>query len=548
MKLFKFQQEDVDKLKSKRARLIGNDPGTGKTFEAIALDMLNRQGDGNSKVDLGELFLRGTGMKTLVVCPKSVIDTWDRHCMELTDEDVFVVDTKNRHLIVRELMDKRTSGYFIVNWEFLRLELDNLKKVRFLHIIADECHRAKNRKAQQTRALKQLDTIYKTAMSGTPADNKPQDLWSILNWLWPNYYTSYWKFVNAYVKVEEEETQDGNGYRKLGAPNEETIPFLHDEMRPWFARRLKEDVLPDLPDKYHTKLWVDLDPKQRRAYDQMRKTMMVWIEEHEDEIEAGDPIIAQAAVSQLVRLQQYADGYLVPLLDDNGEHVHKLKFTKGTDLEFRKLWRGIKTVAAFEKFVDENEDELYKWDEDLPTLVPQYKMVDPSSKLDALMEMLEDRDGEQLIVFSQFKAAINLFGQRLAAKEIPHGLYTGDTGQADRARIEQEFQAGKLRVFAGTIAAGGVGLTLTASSTVVFLDRSWSPAINLQAEDRAHRIGQKNAVEIIDIMARDTVDLGKSQQLAMKMRWLKMILGDKVDDEVVLSIMEEAITVEIEEE
>jgi SNF2 family DNA or RNA helicase len=463
-------------------------------------------GDGNAKVDLKNLFPNGK-MKTLVVCPKSVIGSWEEHLERLTDEDVHIAPDlqpsysykARRESFVKKMMSARSEGYFVVNWEFLRLELIKLKKVYFLNIIADECHRAKNRKSQQTRALKQLRTVYKTGMSGTPADNRPDDLWSILNWLWPNYYTSYWAFVKAYCDYEDvvdPRTGEDKGYKKFVGVNPETISNLHKEMKPWFVRHLKEDVLPDLPDKYYSRRWVDLDPKQRKAYDQMRKTMIAWVEEHEEELES--PVIANAVVSQLVRLQQYANAYLIPKLDSNGNQVIKLvkKKDKDGNVEIRE--------------------------------VPQYDAIDPSSKLDAVMELLEDRPNAQIIIWSKFKSVINLLATRLDAAQVTYGLLTGDVSQTDRTKHVQEFQSGKLRVFAGTIAAGGEGITLTAASTVVFIDREWSPSKNTQAEDRAHRIGQKSAVEVIDIMARNTVDLGKAQRVYQKGVWLKQMLGDRV--------------------
>jgi len=224
--------------------------------------------------------------------------------------------------------------------------------------------------------------------------------------------------------------------------------------------------------------------------------MVAWVEEHESEIE--NPIIANAVVSQLVRLQQYANAYLIPKLDADGNQVIKLvkKVDKEGNVEIRE--------------------------------VPQYEVTDPSTKLDAVMELLEDRPDAQIIIWSKYKTVVNLLASRLRAKEIPFGLLTGDVSQTDRTKYVQGFQSGKLRVFAGTIAAGGEGITLTAASTVVFIDREWSPSKNAQAEDRAHRIGQKNAVEIIDIMARNTVDLGKAQRVWQKSVWLKQMLGDEV--------------------
>lgn len=494
--LLAFQREDVEKLKTKRSRLIGNDPGTGKTYEGIALDLANRSGDGNAKVNLKDRFSTGK-LKTLIVCPKNALDVWDYHLGELTDLPVYRYSYATRHTFMRQAQDPKLYGYFIVNYDSVRInDLEGLQQVNWFHIIGDEIHRIKNRKAQLTLAFKKLRACYKTGMSGTPADNKPTDLWSVLHWLWPSYFTSYWRFVKAYTIQE----MSDDGYSKTtGVKN---LGHLHGLMKPWYVRRLKRDVLTDLPDKYYMRIMVELGPKQRKAYDQMKKTMTAWVESHQDEIEREDPIIAQAVVAQLVRLQQMTAGYIVPQLDEDGEQVQKFVHKKHRPSEGTPC------------------TELCAW-------LPQWEMTDPSAKLDALMELLDDRGDEPIIVFSQSKAVINLLGRRLAKKGITFGLYTGDTKQADRDQLVQDFQAGRIRVFAGTIKAGGEAITLTRASTVVFIDRWWSPSKNIQAEDRAHRIGQKNAVEIIDIMAKKTVDLGRHQAILKKWEWLKMLLGDE---------------------
>lgn len=518
--LFQFQREDVLKLASQRSRLIANDMGTGKTYVGLALDLVNRQELRESAKEGQEKFshMAADRAKTLIVCPKSVISVWDEHCMELTTLDVTVIDPKKRQQFLDDALNPKIGGYFICHWDSLRFLTDKdkvkgrktLQDVPWFHVIGDEVHRAKNRKAQMTRALKKIrpsytlkftpkedspflpnkTILFKTGMSGTPADNKPQDLWSILHWLFPfnRDYSSYWRFVNEYCVME----RSPEGYFKMIGVQDENIKKLHTKMLPWYTRRRKEDVLTDLPNKYYSTLWVDLGSQQRRAYDQMKKTMVAWVGEHQEEIEQGDPIIAQAVVSQLVRLQQFAVGYVVPRKDKNGE-------------------------------------PMYRWDKKNEEWKPLFDMVEPSAKLDVVMEILEDNPDEQFVIFSQFRTAIDLLQKRLEDKKITYGLLTGMVSQEDRAQAVQEFQSGRLRVFIGTIAAGGVGITLTAASTVIFIDRAWSPAINKQAEDRLHRIGQTEAVQVIDLMAKNTVDLGRRQKVAQKWEWIQKILGDKVD-------------------
>jgi SNF2 family DNA or RNA helicase len=248
------------------------------------------------------------------------------------------------------------------------------------------------------------------------------------------------------------------------------------DIKPYYVRRKKDEVGIDLPPKFWTQRWVELGPKQRKAYDAMRKDMLAWVGEQED-----TPLMAGQVVTQLVRLQQLALG--TPVVSADGR---------------------------------------------------VREMEEPSVKLDDLKEIIDGNPNESFVVFSQSRSMVNLVTGSLRSYGISVGPYTGSVSQADRTRTVQDFQRGEIQVFAGTIAAGGEGITLHKSSTVIFLDRMWNPTRNRQAEDRLHRIGQKNAVQVIDIMAKNTVDLGRHQRIANKWEALEMILGDKVQPKAYL--------------
>jgi len=446
--LFPFQREDVEKLINHRGGLIANEMGTGKTYEGIARDLIIRENN-----------TEWPHLRTLIIAPTTVLASWEEHLEELTTLKYVRVDPKNRKGSFVEFVQSE-ADVFLVHWEALRL-MPELLDIYWVHVIADECHRAKNRKAQQTRALKKVKGAFKTAMSGTPVVNRPDELWSVLNWLYPQDYKAFWTFYRTYVDYE---IGYPHGYHIVKGPK--NVAQLQAKIEPFTTRRLKEDVLPELPDKYYTNIWVELDPKQRRAYNEMKSEMVAWIGQHEDQ-----PLVAPVVIAQLIRLQQFALAYASP----QGEGL----------------------------MLDE-----------------------PSSKLDALMQIIDDNPEEQIVVFSQFKQILRLLEARLHKLGVPFCALTGDVPQGERGDLVRRFQSGEDRIFIGTIAAGGVGITLTASSTVVFLDRSWSPALNQQAEDRLHRIGQKDAVQVIDIMARNTVDLGRKQKLALKWSWIRELLGD----------------------
>jgi len=197
---------------------------------------------------------------------------------------------------------------------------------------------------------------------------------------------------------------------------------------------------------------------------------------------------------------------------------------------------------VYEKLVDEGILKRFAEPEivDGSVFIPQgtfmtrnairMKLSEPSTKLDAVMDIIGST-GEQIAVFSQFSQVIELLRVRLEKAGVSHGIIVGGTSSDERKSIISRFQAGKLRVFAGTIAAGGIGITLTASSTVVFIDRSWSASLNIQAEDRLHRIGQKNSVQVIDIISRETLDAKRIRKINLAWAWIKKLIGDDVDIE-----------------
>jgi SNF2 family DNA or RNA helicase len=160
-----------------------------------------------------------------------------------------------------------------------------------------------------------------------------------------------------------------------------------------------------------------------------------------------------------------------------------------------------------------------------------YHMLEPSPKLDVMMELLEEMEGRPLVICALSKQLINLAAARLEKLGVPHGLITGDVHELDRRRNLDQFQAGKLRALLVTIGAGGVGLTMTAADTILFLQRSWSLIQNLQMEDRVHRIGSEihEAIHIIDVVAPDTVEEWQITRIHEKLKRLEEIRRDGLD-------------------
>lgn len=489
LQLYPFQQYSVDRLWAVRSALIGDDMGLGKTAQGIALDVERRKKSNE--------WAKG---KTLVVAPLGTLRGWEKQFKAWAPElNLIRIDNRNR-LPFEEAVDLGTHDVYLMHWDALRL-MPVLARRKWFHVIGDEIHRIQNRNTKVTLALKEIETTFKTGLSGTPAFDKPDDLWSVLNWLYPTYWTSYWNYFNTHVLWV-----DYNGYKQIiGVAKQQE---LQEKMRGFYIRRKKEEVRSDLPDKYFTERFVDLTPKQRRAYNQMRDSMLSWVGEHEDQ-----PVNASVIIAQLTRLQQFASAHAEIIVE------HKPKRLDGDIAIARAREQGI-LVNTQGWLVDEQGKKIQ-----FPVEV--VRLADPSSKIDAAMEIIESSH-RQIVFFSQFSQVIDLFCQRLEAAGITYGKYTGATSNKDRDKIMDGFMAGKIKVFAGTLGAGGTGLDgLQIADTLVFFDRSWSHSTNNQAIGRLDRIGQKNAVQVIDLIATGTIERKRIEKIQMEWGWIRELLGEE---------------------
>lgn len=469
-----YQQEALDKFLKEdnpyNHHFLGDEMGLGKTYTGTKY-----------AVDTYE------GKPILVVAPLTgVVDSWVEHFEKLTNFGVRRINTKSKKYRQQSLESFLTSNkkgetqVFVMHPEGLRIEEDFLGEVDWGTVIIDESHRIKNRQTKTFAAAKHVgrNALHRLALTGTPVMNRPDELWAQLNWLYPNkqaridagmkwhYHkllNSYWRFYDRFLEYT---VDDFHGYHEVKGTRHEDE--LRDLLDPFYMRRLKREVAKDLPEKQYQTYYVDLYPKQRKAYDDMRRSLIAWVGERENE-----PVVAPVVIAQLIRLQQFALGY-------------------GTiDAENRM------TIS------------------------------EPSAKLDMLMQILDDADSsKQFVVFSTSKQMVNLAEAKMEDAGIPVTKVTGDVKDHMRTLGIKRFTEGESRVFIATIGAGGTGLNLQNADTAIFLDRDWSPANNLQAEDRIHRIGQTaDSVHIIDIMARDTIDFGKRDKLDLKWSWIKATVG-----------------------
>lgn len=353
-----------------------------------------------------------------------------------------------------------------------------LNKIEFQTVIGDEIHRIMDPSSKVSRAFKAAtgNAPFRFGLSGTPIASSPEDLFSPLNWCFPEAYPSKTKYIDRMCTT----TYNAWGATIVTGIKPEMEKEFFEGLDPFLRRMPKEVILPFLPPIIRERRDVEMGAKQKKAYEQMRDNMVADLD--------GELLITTSPLTKLTRLLQFAASY--------------------AEIEYRPVRN---------KETREIEDVAF------------VKLSDPSATLDAFMDDLPDFGDESLVVFAVSSQFINLLSQRMDKLKIPHGLITGEQDAVARQRYMDQFQKGEIKYILCTIAAGGTGITLTRASTMVFLQRSWSLIEDQQAEARAHRIGSEmhEVVRIIDYVVKDTVQQDVFEAVEAKEIQLEYVLRDE---------------------
>jgi len=454
-----------------------------KPFHALFMEM----GTGKSKVaidNLGILYVEGDLNAALIVAPKGVYDNWVQgeipaHLPDNIDRKIMRWSPNVSKRYAEELdnfIDESFDGLklFVMNVEAFSSQRGTRAAGRFLvanpenMAVVDESTTIKNRNAQRTKNLMALNPYikYRRILTGSPITKSPLDLYSQCRFLDPKAlgFVSFYAFQGRYAILQK---------RVMGARSFQEITGyrrldeLNERLLSFSTRTLKKDCL-DLPAKLYLRRHVPLTPEQERVYDQMKSLALAHL---------NDENIATTAsvLTQIMRLQQICCGSFQP---DVGE-LQELKNNRLPELL---------------DITDELSGKAIIW-------------ATYTNDLQRIAHALRDRFGPDSVA-----------------------LYHGGTPQDQRQEIVDEFQDpySPLRFFVGQPKTGGYGITLTAANTVIYYSNSYDLEIRLQSEDRAHRIGQKNAVTYIDIVSPNTIDEKVLNALRDKVSLAGKVLGEEV--------------------
>lgn len=398
--------------------ILADDMGLGKTIQALAMLLREKE--------------QGRRVRALVVCPASLQLNWQNEAKRFAPSLTCAVlsgAAKARHA---QIADEGTE-LLITSYDQLRRDVQAYAGVELTHALLDEAQYIKNAAAQATKAAKALKAQRRFAMTGTPIENRLSELWSIFDFLMPGYLYSYKKFR---AKFEAPVVQEGD---------ERARKNLRMMTAPFILRRMKRDVLDDLPEKVETVMTSELTAEQRRVYQGSAAKLI-------DESKGGlaDAKARIRLLAGLTRLRQICCDPRLCLEGYEGG----------------------------------------------------------SGKLAQVLELARDmaQDGHRMLIFSQFTSMLALLEEELAREGIACYKLTGDTDKEERMRLVEAFNTGDTPVFLISLKAGGTGLNLTGADVVIHYDPWWNTAAQNQATDRAYRIGQTRGVQVISLIAAGTIE------------------------------------------
>jgi len=449
-KLYPYQEQGAMHLAFGRRAMLADDMGLGKTVQAIAASALLKE-------------MRDI-QRVLVICPASLKHQWAREIRRFTSLPVTVVEG---NLLERRKLYHEQGFFKIINYELVRRDQDELLKLHPDLIILDEAQRIKNWRAKTAQMVKALPSRYAFVLTGTPLENRIDELYSIFQFLDPRILGPLWHFNDRFYELEK---RDSGTYKVLGYKNLDQLRAL---IAPYVLRRTRGEVLKDLPPRTDNNFFVEMTDPQWQAYNEFR------------------------------------------------EHLAKL-IAKAQRMPLTPKEREILLMCLIKMRLICNALALH----DKEILPKDREKTGP--KLGELGEILAEEiasNGHKAIVFSQWANMLAFTEPIIQRVGLGYVKLTGDVPSAKRGDLIQKFfDDPACRVFLSTD-AGGVGLNLQAASLVINLDLPWNPAVLEQRIARAHRHGQLSSVQVINLIAKDTIEERMLDTLAAKKNVFASVFG-----------------------
>lgn len=402
--------------------ILADDMGLGKTLQIIAYLLYRKQE-------------RKAEFPHLIICPASLVYNWEREIERFAPElktAVIVGNAQHREEIIK---GGQKADLWITSYDMAKRDVSLYGECRFDTEVIDEAQNIKNHGTLAAKAVKKIHAEVRFALTGTPIENRLSELWSIFDFLMPGILGTYEKFRKGY-ELPIVQNQD-----------ERLAKRLKKMISPFILRRVKKEVLKELPDKIEQVVYVQMEDEQRKIYEAHVHRLMESLEKQsEEDLRNGKLQI----LAELTRLRQ---------------------------------------ICCAPEMLYENYRET-------------------SCKIETCMELIRQAmsGNHKILLFSQFTSVFPILEKRLLQEKIPYYELTGQTSKEKRMQMTEQFNSGDVPVFLISLKAGGTGLNLTAANIVIHFDPWWNLAAQNQAADRAHRIGQEKQVTVFKLIAQNTVE------------------------------------------
>ena len=417
--------------------ILADDMGLGKTLQIITLLEHARLEAISKTVDLTDTASHTACPPpvSLIVCPSSLVYNWDSEIEHFAPNLKTLLITGTAQERQELLTHYADYDVLITSYDMLKRDIARYDNLHFHYQIIDEAQYIKNHRTQAARSVCSIHSVTRFALTGTPIENRLSELWSIFEYLMPGFLYPY-----AYFRSELEQPIVEN-------KDQIAATRLQQLVRPFIMRRLKTDVLKELPDKLEHAVYAQMTDEQNKLYTANTLKLQKDLEQQSDSMFKTSKI---QILAELTKLRQ--------LCCD-------------------------------------------------PSLIYQ-NYHGGSAKLDTCIQLIENAmaGGHKILLFSQFTSMLDVIERRLKAERILYYRLDGSTKSEQRTRLVNAFNENKIPVFLISLKAGGTGLNLTGADIVIHYDPWWNAAAQNQATDRAHRIGQTHTVTVYQMIARHTIE------------------------------------------
>lgn len=443
--------------------ILADDMGLGKTLQAISLIESYWYCTPEEEREV-----------SLVVSPSSLVYNWMSEFEKFAPYIRVKVITGPAHIRSMLLSSAQDCDVIITSYDVVKRDIDLYRERHFRYVVIDEAQYIKNRATQAAKAVKAINADMRFALTGTPVENRPSDLFSIFDFIMPGYLGSYRSFRENYeFPIMKDSSSDA-------------LERLKMLTQPFILRRMKSDVLSELPEKTESVLCTEFENEQKRVYS------------------------AYAAM-------------LVKDLRDKITHG-SAAFDRGGRMMVLSMLMKIRQICCH------------------PPLALGSEYDGESAKLSLCMDLIRSsvESGHQILLFSQFTTMLDVISERLTEEGISYFVLTGKTPQKERMELVNRFNSGDASVFLISLKAGGTGLNLTAADIVIHYDPWWNVATQNQATDRAYRIGQDKNVQVFKLIIKNSIE-EKIIELQKKKAGIAEILSGERENAITRMNAEELI-------